>query len=230
LAYAAEDPHEHVDCRDESQGIRCAGNRWDFHRSGQNGSACSLLSGRITGCDETATCDVRPFLVSAGADRAKGKIDEKKLRSWKLLDVFRRRLAKIHAEMSPPPEKRPGGPERLLLEEDYFSLMLFGMLNPVLDTMRGLCAAMRGSTSDKTTLGGSLPRRCKESAMRRKKLKAYWARPKDSKKAKNSPATNCCAPSFTSSTDASKPTSSSASSPAACTSPLSNTTRRRPPA
>lgn len=68
-------------------------------------------------------------------------IDEKKLRSWKLLDDFRRRLAKIRAEMPPPPEKRPGGPERLLLEEDYFSLMLFGMLNPVLDTMRGLCAA-----------------------------------------------------------------------------------------
>jgi hypothetical protein len=73
--------------------------------------------------------------------RAKEKIDEKKLRIWKLLDDFRRRLAKIRAEMPPPPEKRPGGPERLLLEEDYFSLMLFGMLNPVLDTMRGLCAA-----------------------------------------------------------------------------------------
>lgn len=69
------------------------------------------------------------------------KIDEKKLRSWKLLDDFRSRLAKIRAEMPPRPERRPGGPERLLLEEDYFSLMLFGMLNPVLDTMRGLCAA-----------------------------------------------------------------------------------------
>lgn len=70
-----------------------------------------------------------------------GEIDEKKLRSWKLLDDFRSRLAKIRAGMPPQPEKRPGGPERLLLEEDYFSLMLFGMLNPVLDSMRGLCAA-----------------------------------------------------------------------------------------
>ena len=43
-------------------------------------------------------------------------------------------------------------------------------------------------------------------------------------------ATSDCAPSFTSSTDASKPMSSSASSPTACTSPLSNTTRRRRPA
>lgn len=73
--------------------------------------------------------------------RAKEQIEEKKLRSWKLLDDFRSRLAKIRAEMPPQPERRPGGPERLLLEEDYFSLMLFGMLNPVLDTMRGLCAA-----------------------------------------------------------------------------------------
>lgn len=73
--------------------------------------------------------------------RAKEIIDEKKLRSWKLLDDFRLRLAKIRHSMPPPPDKRPGGPERLLLEEDYFSLMLFGLLNPVLDTMRGLCAA-----------------------------------------------------------------------------------------
>jgi hypothetical protein len=73
--------------------------------------------------------------------RAKKTIDEKKLRSWKLLDDFRRRLVKVREAMPPPRDKRPGGPERLLLEEDYFSLMLFGLLNPVLDTMRGLCAA-----------------------------------------------------------------------------------------
>ena len=41
----------------------------------------------------------------------------------------------------PEREKRPSGPERLLLEEDYFNLMLFGLLNPVIDSMRGLCAA-----------------------------------------------------------------------------------------
>jgi hypothetical protein len=72
--------------------------------------------------------------------RAKDKIDEKKLSSWKLLDDFRRRLAKVQTA-APTREKRPGGPERLLLEEDYFSLMLFGLFNPVLDSMRGLCAA-----------------------------------------------------------------------------------------
>jgi hypothetical protein len=72
--------------------------------------------------------------------RVKDKIDVKKLSSWKLLDDFRRRLAKAQAA-APKREKRPGGPERLLLEEDYFSLMLFGLFNPVLDSMRGLCAA-----------------------------------------------------------------------------------------
>jgi hypothetical protein len=68
---------------------------------------------------------------------AKGNIDEKKLSSWKLLDNFRQRLAKVQAAF-PKSEKRPGGPVRLLLEKDYFSLMLFGLLNPVLDSMRGL--------------------------------------------------------------------------------------------
>lgn len=72
--------------------------------------------------------------------RAKQTIDEKKLSHWKLLDDFRRRLAAVR-QAAPAPHKRAGGPERLLLEEDYFSLMLFGLFNPVADTMRGLCAA-----------------------------------------------------------------------------------------
>jgi len=72
--------------------------------------------------------------------RAKQTIDEKKLSHWKLLDDFRRRLAKVMGSAQPK-QKPPGGPERLLLEEDYFSLMLFGLFNPVVDSMRGLCAA-----------------------------------------------------------------------------------------
>ena len=83
---------------------------------------------------------LRDFWFLSLVRRAKEKIDEKKLNSWKLLDDFRRRLAKVQAAV-PTIEKRPGGPERLLLEKDYFSLMLFGMFNPILDSMRGLCAA-----------------------------------------------------------------------------------------
>jgi hypothetical protein len=75
--------------------------------------------------------------------RTKETIDEKKLSNWKLLDDFRYRLAKTRAKMPSPPapaRENPGGPERLLLDHDYFSLMLFGLFNPVLDSMRGLCA------------------------------------------------------------------------------------------
>ena len=72
--------------------------------------------------------------------RAKQNIDEKKLSNWNLLDDFRRRLAKV-AQTTAPKPKRPGGPERLLLEQDYFCLILFGLFNPVVQSMRGLCAA-----------------------------------------------------------------------------------------
>ena len=71
---------------------------------------------------------------------SKDKIDEKKLSQWKLIDDFRERLAKAQAA-APKAVKKPGGPERKLLEADYFCLFLFGLLNPVVDSMRGLCAA-----------------------------------------------------------------------------------------
>lgn len=72
--------------------------------------------------------------------RTKDKIDEVQLSGWKLLDDFRARLAKIQAA-APKVAKKPGGPERKLLESDYFCLFLFGLLNPVVGSMRGLCAA-----------------------------------------------------------------------------------------
>lgn len=90
------------------------------------------------------------FAVCVGHSPKK-PIDVKMLSSWNLIDDFRRRLALVRTRLAPPessespeapeaPEAR-GGPERKLLEEDYFSLLLFGLLNPVVDSMRGLCAA-----------------------------------------------------------------------------------------
>ena len=35
----------------------------------------------------------------------------------------------------------PGGFERLSFEEHYFSLILSGLINPVIESPRGLCAA-----------------------------------------------------------------------------------------
>lgn len=79
----------------------------------------------------------------------KEPIDVKMLSGWNLIDDFRRRLAVVQARMAPPESSESsespskGGPERKLLEEDYFSLFLFGLLNPVVDSMRGLCAASK---------------------------------------------------------------------------------------
>jgi hypothetical protein len=86
---------------------------------------------------------------------AKPIIDEKKLSSWNLLDDFRRRLAKFQAK-AVKLATRPGGPERLLLEENYFSLILFGLFNPVIKTMRGLCAASHLKRVRKEVCGRSV--------------------------------------------------------------------------
>lgn len=65
------------------------------------------------------------------------KISENLLGSWKLLGEFRRVLGKV----APAPRRRPaGGPERLLAEDDYLAGFLFAQFNPVIDSMRGLCA------------------------------------------------------------------------------------------
>lgn len=71
--------------------------------------------------------------------KTKAKLSEADLRNWKLLAEFQRRL-------QPVLEKAPASATELdarrkLLSCDYFSLMLFGLLNPVLKTMRGLVAA-----------------------------------------------------------------------------------------
>ena len=65
------------------------------------------------------------------------EISESQLGSWKLLGEFRKVLDKVSATEL----RRPaGGPERLLDEENYLSSFLFAQFNPVIDTMRGLCA------------------------------------------------------------------------------------------
>jgi len=69
-------------------------------------------------------------------DKPKISIDQ--LKSWDLLGEFRTALEKT----APcPTRSRPkGGPKRLLCEEDYLSAFLFAQFNPVIDSMRGLCA------------------------------------------------------------------------------------------
>ena len=73
--------------------------------------------------------------------RAKTKqpLSEADLANWKLLEVFQRRLQPLLE--AAPTSATEQDPRRKLFCSEYFSLLLFGMLNPVLKTTRALCAA-----------------------------------------------------------------------------------------
>ncbi len=68
-------------------------------------------------------------------------LQESELQSWKLLAQFRARL-RPHLATNPksPTEQDP---RHTVLAEDYFCLLLFGLLNPALKSMRALCRASR---------------------------------------------------------------------------------------
>lgn len=66
-------------------------------------------------------------------------LTEKDLGHWKLLRSFRERLDKV---CGPPPDTGSwADPKRRLHPADYLSLFLFGLLNPVAQTLRGFAAA-----------------------------------------------------------------------------------------
>jgi hypothetical protein len=63
---------------------------------------------------------------------------EQELHHWKLLDRFREKLL---PRLGQAGATAGAGPQNQLTPEAYFSLFLFRMLNPVITSMRGLCAA-----------------------------------------------------------------------------------------
>jgi hypothetical protein len=73
--------------------------------------------------------------------RAKRQISEEQLSRWRLIEEFERRLEKAAAAGKEP--RTFTDPRRKLGQKDYLSLLLFGLFNPVVDSMRGLCAASR---------------------------------------------------------------------------------------
>jgi hypothetical protein len=75
------------------------------------------------------------------AEAARDTISERDLQQWKLVSDFRQRLGNAARAFGLPPSLTH--PERQLLLADYLSLFLFGLLNPVVRTMRALCAASR---------------------------------------------------------------------------------------
>lgn len=66
-------------------------------------------------------------------------LQERDLRNWKLVEAFRQRLEEAAQKLPAP--RTESDPRRKLLRGDYFALLLFGLFNPVVRTMRGLCAA-----------------------------------------------------------------------------------------
>jgi hypothetical protein len=74
-----------------------------------------------------------------GRGRIELSVDQ--LRSWKLLAEFRRVLGKTAPTLPGPRPK--GGPGRLLEEEDYLCAFLFAQFNPVITSMRALCACSK---------------------------------------------------------------------------------------
>ena len=77
--------------------------------------------------------------MASTASETPDLLTEAQLRHWKLLDAFQRRLAPhLKRRVQTPTE---ADPRRTLFTDQYVSLLLFGLLNPVLKTTRALCAA-----------------------------------------------------------------------------------------
>ncbi len=81
------------------------------------------------------------------------KLSEKDLRQWGLLAHFREALSRYHPE---PQHPSWSDPRRQAHYDDYLSLFLFGLLNPALKTMRGLCAASQLQRVQREVCGAAL--------------------------------------------------------------------------
>ena len=66
-------------------------------------------------------------------------ITDADLQQWKLLAPFQQGLEQVSTAQGLP--RTWADPKRLLELSEYLGLFLFGLLNPVVQTMRGLCAA-----------------------------------------------------------------------------------------
>jgi Transposase DDE domain len=73
--------------------------------------------------------------------RSKRPVSEAELSRWRLIEEFEERLER--AKAASPEARTFSDPRRKLGQKDYLSLLLLGLFNPVVDSMRGLCAASR---------------------------------------------------------------------------------------
>jgi hypothetical protein len=75
------------------------------------------------------------------ARRRKKAIEKKELRGFRLLERFQEILKRVESKF--PAHPTFSDPRRRLEASQYLGLFLFGLFNPVIDSMRGLCAATK---------------------------------------------------------------------------------------
>jgi Transposase DDE domain len=95
--------------------------------------------------------------VACNATLEKGspqRLSERDLSRWNLVEDFRLRL--VEAAKRVPMPRSESDPRRKLLSADYFSLVLFGLFNPVVRTMRGLCEATKLGRVQREISGASV--------------------------------------------------------------------------
>lgn len=80
------------------------------------------------------------FSYGVARGREQNEFSVEDLQSWDLLGEFRVLLEECGAGKGAKCEPK-GGPKRLLEEEDYLCGFLFAQFNPVIDSMRALCAS-----------------------------------------------------------------------------------------
>lgn len=75
----------------------------------------------------------------AGKAKQSNRFSQEELSRWKLIKDFQDRLQRAAQNRGEVLEEKD--PRRRLSQSDYLSLLLFGLFNPVVSSMRGLCAA-----------------------------------------------------------------------------------------
>jgi Transposase DDE domain len=73
--------------------------------------------------------------------KRKRELSEGQLSRWRLIEEFERRLEQASGGVKDA--RTFSDQRRKLSQKGYLSLLLFGLFNPVVDSMRGLCAASR---------------------------------------------------------------------------------------
>lgn len=92
----------------------------------------------------------------AETDEQEIPLSEKDLGHWKLLRSFREHIVKVFGQEPMHPSWED--PKRQLHAPDYLSLFLFGLLNPVTQTLRGLAEASRLERVQKEVCSRRVPR------------------------------------------------------------------------